>query len=230
MSMTGPPAPWYRQVAAVIPQHMALKSIGTTTFISAFFGAYFYLLRHPASVPTVMPITWVDRLIGFEPLALPLYLSLWVYVSLLPALFSRRHELYRYASAMGLMCLAALAIFYFWPTTVPAPEIDWTQYPDLGWLKNIDAAGNANPSLHVATALFSGIWMRHLLRRFGAPAWIHLFNAAWCGAIIYSTMAVRQHVALDVAGGLLLGAVVAWLSLRHAARTPADVAPGESPP
>ncbi|UUZ71359.1 hypothetical protein LP415_20210 [Polaromonas sp. P1(28)-8] len=34
-----------------------------------------------------MPVIGLDQLISFEPLALPLYLSLWVYVSLLPAFF-----------------------------------------------------------------------------------------------------------------------------------------------
>src|SRR5450759_1869793 len=67
--------PWYRQAAAVIPRHVYLKSIGTTLFISLFFGAYFYLLRDPAYPTTVMPITLPDRLIGFQPLALPVYLS-----------------------------------------------------------------------------------------------------------------------------------------------------------
>src|ERR1019366_1032980 len=82
--------PWYRQAAAVISRHVYLKSIGTTLFISLFFGAYFYLLKEPAYPTTVMPIALLDRLIGFQPLALPMYLSLWVYVSLPPALLATR--------------------------------------------------------------------------------------------------------------------------------------------
>jgi membrane-associated phospholipid phosphatase len=85
----------------------------------------------------------------------------------------------------------------------------------VGFLKNVDAAGNAFPSLHVATAIFSGIWLDHLLRRFGAPLWSRLFNWMWCIGIIYSTLATRQHVAVDVWGGLVLGGGAAWLSLRH---------------
>jgi membrane-associated phospholipid phosphatase len=207
--------PWYRQAAAAIPQHLYLKSIGTTVFISVFFFAYFYLLRHPAYPPTVMPVTGLDRLIGFEPLALPVYVSLWIYVSVLPAFFSTRRELYRYGSAMALMCVAGLFIFYFWPTAAPAPDIDWTLYPDMDLLKNIDASGNACPSLHVATAFYSGVWFHHLLRRFGGPLWIRLLNWTWCIAIVYSTLAVRQHVAVDVGAGLVLGGLAAWLSLRH---------------
>lgn len=213
--MTSPQTPWYRQAAAVIPKHIVLKSIGTMLFISLFFGAYFYSLKYPAYPITVMPITLLDRLIGFQPLALPLYLSLWVYVSLPPTLLATRRELYGYGLAMAATCLAALVVFYFWPTAVPAADIDWAQYPDVNFLKNVDASGNACPSLHVATAIFSGIWLQHLLRRFGAPLWLLSFNGAWCIGIVYSAMATRQHVAVDVLAGLLLGVLAAYLSLRY---------------
>ena len=115
--------------------------------------------------------------------------------------------------------------FYFWPTAVPAADIDWARYPEVGFLKNVDAAGNAFPSLHVATAIFSGIWLDHLLRRFGAPLWSRLFNWMWCIGIIYSTLATRQHVAVDVWAGLVLGGVAAWLSLRHRAYAALDTRP-----
>jgi len=192
-----------------------LKSIGTTLFIGLFFGAYFYLLKGPAYPATVMPVTFLDRLIGFQPLALPMYISLWVYVSLPPALLATRRELYGYGKVMAGTCLAGLIVFYFWPTAVPAADIDWARYPDVEFLKSIDASGNACPSLHVATAVFSGIWLHHLLRRFGAPPWILIVNWVWCIGIVYSTLATRQHVAVDVLAGLALGVPAAYLSLRH---------------
>lgn len=210
-----PPIPWHHQVAVVIFKHGYLKGIGTTIFISLFFNAYFYLLKNPASPPTLMPLTWVDGLIGFQPLALPIYISMWVYVSLPPALLATQRELWIYCAAIGATCLAGLLVFYFWPTAVPPANVDWSQFPELNFLKSIDASGNACPSLHVATAVFSGLWLHHLLRRFGGPPWILAGNWAWCIGIVYSTLATRQHVALDVAGGLALGGLAAWLSLRH---------------
>jgi membrane-associated phospholipid phosphatase len=207
--------PWYRQVAKAFSQHLILKSAGTTLFISLFFGAYFYLLNSPAYPVTVMPFTWLDRLIGFEPLAMPLYVSLWVYVSLPPALLATRRELYGYGMALAATCLAGLLIFYFWPTAVPAADIDWARYPGVDFLKNLDASGNAFPSLHVATAIFSGLWLHHLLRRFGGPPWLLIVNGLWCIGILYSTLATRQHVAVDVFAGLLLGVLGAGLSLRY---------------
>jgi len=216
--------PWYRQAAVAATKHVYLKGLGTTAFISIFFIAYFRVLNHPVSVPTVMPVIWLDRLIGFQPFALPLYLSLWLYVCLLPTFFPTRAELYRYGVAMTLMCAAGLSIFYFWPTGAPAPDIDWALYPDMEFLKNIDAAGNACPSLHVATAFLSGIWFHSLLRRFGAPGWLFGVNWAWCLGIVYSTVAVRQHVAVDAIAGLALGGLAAWLSSRYRLKPGAAVA------
>ncbi|MFI5445040.1 phosphatase PAP2 family protein [Polaromonas sp. UC242_47] len=204
--------PWYRQMAVVIPQHLLLKGGGTMLFIALFFAAYFYLLKHPAYPVTVMPITWPDQLIAFEPLAMPLYLSLWVYVSLPPLLLATRSELQRYGLAMAATCLTGLIIFYFWPTAVPVPDIDWALYPGVDFLKNLDAAGNASPSLHVATALFSAAWLHHSLRRFSGPMWLLILNWLWCAGIVYSTLATRQHVAVDVWAGLALGGLGAWLS------------------
>ena len=212
---------WHRHAANALAKHSVHKGIGTTLSFSLFFVAYFYLLKHPVYPAIVMPFTWIDSLISFQPLAMPLYLSLWVYVSLPTALLETRHDLNRYASAMAGTCLVGLIIFLFWPTIVPAADIDWAQYPAVDFLKKIDAAGNAFPSLHVATAVFSGIWLHYLLRRFGAPVWIHSLNGMWCIGIVYSTLATRQHVAVDVLDGLALGGLAAWLSLRN--RVDADV-------
>lgn len=217
-SHEGRQAPWFRQIAAVVFKHGVIKALGIPAFIGLFFVAYFYLLKNPAYPITEMPVIWLDRLIDFQPRALPLYLSVWGYVSLPPALLATRHELGKYAIAMAGTCLAGLIVFCFWPTAVPVANIDWAQFPDMAFLKSIDASGNACPSLHVATAVFSGVWLHHLLRRFGVPSWILVFNWVWCTGIVYSTLATRQHVAVDALAGLALGGLTAWLALRRHTR------------
>lgn len=188
------------------------KCLGTMGFIALFFGAYFYLLRNPASPITTMPITLVDRLIDFEPLALPVYFSLWLYVSLPLMLMRTRRQIVDFGVWIGGLCVFSLVIFYFFPSAVPPSHIDWTQYPGVAFLKDIDAAGNACPSLHVATAVFSGIWMHSLLPKVRLDRRARLINALWCIAIAYSAMATKQHVAIDVVAGGALGALFAWFS------------------
>jgi membrane-associated phospholipid phosphatase len=182
-------------------------------FTLVFFAAYVYLLKNPAAQVVTMPVTIVDRLVAFEPLALPIYLSLWIYVSLPPLLMQTRREIFEYGLRIGALCLVALVIFYFWPSAVPPANIDWAIYPGMAFLKGVDAAGNACPSLHVATAVFSGVWLHRQLGALGCGRLIRIGNGLWCAGIGYSTLATKQHVSLDVFAGLVLGTVAAYLSV-----------------
>jgi membrane-associated phospholipid phosphatase len=201
----------WSNVLSTIFIHFWFKIIGSSCFILIFFSLYIYLLKHPVYPVTIMPITLVDRLVEFNPWALPAYLSLWLYVSLPPLLMHTKKEIFQYGLEIGCLCLVALAIFYYWPSAVPAANIDWSKYPGVGFLKGMDAAGNACPSLHVSTAVFSAFWLHWHLQSVGLGRGYRLLSACWCGLIIYSTMATKQHVLVDVTAGIMLGYVVAKL-------------------
>ena len=182
--------------------------------MALFFIAYFQVLKHPLFPVTTMPLTALDRLIAFRPEALALYLSLWFYVSLAPALLGERREIMAYAAASVALGATGLGIFLLWPTTVSWPGVDWSQHPAFDILKSVDASGNACPSLHVAFAVFTAIGLNRLLRQMGAGKVVRACNWLWCLGILYSTVAIRQHVVLDVIAGAGLGAVVAAVHLR----------------
>lgn len=192
-------------LVAIARMHFWFKLLGTSAFTTVFLGAYIFLLKNPAHAVTLMPTMALDRWVGFAPAALWAYLSLWLYVSLPPTLMKTRPELVEYGVWIGLVCVAGLLIFYFYPTAVPPVAVDWAQYPGLAMLKGVDAGGNACPSLHVATAVFSCLWLHRLLPRVGGAGLARVLNALWCAGIVYSTMATRQHVALDVLAGAGLG-------------------------
>jgi len=204
------------RIAARIPVLWPLKAFGTTAFMFLFFAGYLQLLENPLFPVSVMPLTVLDEWIGFQPAALLPYASLWFYVSLPPALIESRRELIHYGWAVGGLCLLGMACFLFWPTAVPPAAVDWQLYPGYDLLKGVDAAGNACPSLHVATAVFSGLWLDRQLRELGGGRLSRLINGIWCLGIVWSTLATKQHVALDVAGGLVLGLAGGYLSLARA--------------
>jgi membrane-associated phospholipid phosphatase len=205
---------WLREAGRRALVWWPAKMAGTTLGMTAFFVVYFWLLRNPLYPVTTMPLIAVDHWIGFQPWTLPLYLSLWFYVSLTPALVIDRRELVSYAIASVVLSVIGLGIFLFWPTAVPPPEIDWSQHPSVAFLKAADAAGNACPSLHVAFAVFSALWFARLLPQLGAGRVARWGNWLWCLGILYSTLATKQHVALDVLGGAALGALVGAVHLR----------------
>ena len=183
------------------------KLTGTSGFMTLFFIAYLHLLRHPAYPVMIIPVTALDRLVPFEPFALPFYLSLWFYVSLPPVLMDSRSEIARYGLWIGAMCLTGLSIFYFWPSAIPRTDIDWSVHPGIAFLKSIDAAGNACPSMHVATAVFSAFWLDRGLLRLRPAGPLRILSALWCAAIVFSTLATKQHMALDVLAGVALALV-----------------------
>lgn len=187
-----------------------LKFIGTSVFMSVFFWAYFFLLKNPAFPVAVMPLTVVDGWVGFWPVALIPYFSLWIYCSLPVMVMPARARLVNFGVWIGAMCLLALLIFYFLPSAVPAAHIDWSQYPGVSFLKEVDAAGNACPSMHVAAAVYSSCWLYWLMAELRMGWRAQSVQVLWGLAIVYSTLATKQHVALDAWAGIALGIVFAW--------------------
>lgn len=183
--------------------------LATTLGISAFFVAYFWVLHYPQSAVTTMPLTALDRLIPVDPRALPLYLSLWFYVSIAPALLRNSRELAYYGLGTFVLSAVGLMVFLIWPTMTPDFGIEWSQYPSMAFLKRVDVSANACPSLHVAFAVFTAVWLDRLLKQIRLGTGIRAVSLLWCLGILYSTLAVRQHVLWDVIAGAVLGVVVA---------------------
>jgi membrane-associated phospholipid phosphatase len=208
------PLTWKADLALRMRRHWVVKTLGITAFTWLFFIGYFYVLRNPAYPATPMPLTALDRLIPFQPAALVPYLTLWLYVGFAPALQLHFRGLVVYGLWVGALCVTGLTLFYFWPTTVPPRLMDVSGFPGFALLQGVDAPGNACPSMHVAVAIFSALCLDDVLRRARVPQAMRMLNAAWFVAIAYSTMAIKQHVALDAAAGALLGGAFAWFSLR----------------
>ena len=185
-----------------------LKTLGVSAYITGFMFLYFTLLRHPQFSVTVMPLTALDQVIGFAPWSLFLYATLWIYISFVPGLLWSWSEMREYLLQVTLLGLLGFAIFLLWPTAVPATLMDWSNHPAMALLKSVDAAGNACPSLHVAFAVLSAIWLQRLFSQLGMPAYLYVCNWLWCLGILYSTLATKQHVALDLYTGAALGLAV----------------------
>ena len=139
-----------------------------------------------------------------------------------------RIRLINFGFWIGAMCMLALSIFYFLPSAVPPANIDWSQHPGVSFLKTVDAAGNACPSMHVAAAVYSSFWLYWLMSELRMGWRAQSVQIFWGLAIVYSTLATKQHVSLDVWAGMVLGIVFAWgskvfdLKLQSKRREPID--------
>jgi len=207
---------WLSGTLRRMRRHFWIKAIGISALMSLFFVAYFQVLHNPAAPVYEMPLTALDRALAFQPSWLAAYLTLWLYVGIPAGFFVQLRGLLQYWAWIGALCAAGLTIFYLWPTAVPPLDhgVDLAQHPGFTILQGVDAAGNACPSLHVATAVFSAVWMHRWLPRLGAPVSVLVGSWVWCALIVFSTVAIRQHVVLDVVAGIALGLAFAWPAIR----------------
>lgn len=192
-----------------------LKALGTMGFIALFFSAYFYLMQHHFFTITQIPIVFLDTLIPFDDRFLILYLSLWGYVSLPAALLRSRQELLVYGGYCFALCAIGVMVYLFFPTSILQDPSQWAGSAEIIRLKSTDMNANAFPSMHVASAVFACFWLNKQLSQMNAPVVVYIAVVIWCIGIVYSTMAIRQHLFVDVAGGFILGVLMAIITLKH---------------
>ena len=214
MPELSPPNAWSRDFYRRLIAHWPLKTVAIPAALAAFFLVYFYLLDHPPGSVAIVPIVALDRWISFQPFAIVPYASLWLYVALGAGMARGRRELSVYAAAVLGMSLFGFGVFLVWPNATPSFAIDWSQHGSVAFLKRVDAAGNACPSLHVAFAVFTAIWIERLLRLIGSPRWVRAGNALWALAIVYSTLATKQHLVADALAGAAIGGAAGLLDPR----------------
>jgi fatty acid desaturase len=156
----------------------------------------------------------MDALIPFVPAAALVYVT---YALLLPALiaFARHRQYFGEAFAIAMSCGLANALVYnFVPTRIaertPAPEGSL-----LAIIQSLDTPLGAMPSGHVAlpATVFTAALVISRWPHRGADALCWRRTAAafgvWTAAIAASTLLTKQHVLIDVAGGLLFGPAIA---------------------
>ena len=140
--------------------------------------------------------------------------SVWIYLSqfvLLPfAIASARDDVDRSHALYGMLVATVLAtvVFLLWPTEIVRHAPTDGTVTAWAWrmLHDVDVPSNCFPSLHVALAVIAG---RTLWRR-----GVRVVAVLWPALIAVSTLTTRQHVALDVAGGLVLAALAIVLTPR----------------
>jgi membrane-associated phospholipid phosphatase len=190
--------------------------LGLTLGLNLLFWLGYGLLGRRTFFPVwTPPLTALDVAIPFQPEPWAwVYLSQFLFTSTLPWLLGTRLALRRYVIGLAFLCGVSFALFFFLPVASPRPAI-LSESGALGWIVSYDGTFNAFPSLHAGFLAYLGAlaW-----RMFGgeAPRWIWPAALAWAAAILYATIATRQHYALDLVAGAALG----WVADRVAWRVP----------
>ena len=175
-------------------------AIGGTTF------AGYLLLQRVSIREPIMLEPWSLANSSNSAAAVYLYLSFYL-LSLIPGLLPSDRQFRRFLIALTLTGFVSLVVFLFIPSGVKrSPEFLAGASQVYLSLINVDLPRNAFPSLHASVttlaAIVGGIVLRSWLAR--------LLFWSWAAGVLWSTMATRQHVLLDVVTGALL-ACISWI-------------------
>lgn len=194
-------------------------------YLSLAFGIqlpYFGLQRWQPFPPREPIVTALDALVPFEPAWTPVYLSVCLLVPLFPLFARERETIWRYARGVFWLCLPCFAFFLLAPTPGPRPDAA-AAAGSYGWLVGVDATWNAFPSLHAGLVVLSFLYGWRVyggeLGPRGRRALAGL-TLVWGGAILYSTLATKQHWFADLPPAFLLAFAAHRLAWRGAAKRP----------
>ena len=180
---------------------LVLPTVTTTAYL---------IVQRVILLPTWrLPVTWLDKVIPFDPVWVWAYLSLYLLMPIAPLLTRSREDLLRYTRGVLFYFAIGLICFALFPSPGPRPLP-----PHEAWLYNglisIDRPYNSIPSLHATCAVFAVLYAGYASRETNRRRLrLALLGVAWLwvGLILYSTVATRQHFAVDLLPGIILGVV-----------------------
>src|ERR1022692_195907 len=163
---------------------------------------YFAIEHHLLFTLALAPLTSIDRMTPFFPLAIWWYVSLYLLLPLPLLLVRDSVNLRQMAFGFGWIALASHVVFVLWPTAIPAlvPASQVTD-PMLRIVLAADTNGNALPSLHASLAVYCALCCTRLAKnwKFRATLWV------WVLLILASTLLAKRHEFLDICAGAALG-------------------------
>lgn len=152
--------------------------------------------------------TGLDRAIPFVPWTVLIYFGCYLFwiANYIISVRQGRKEAYRFLSADFLAKCICFVFFLGLPTTNIRPEITGNGIWDaaMRFLYWVDSPDNLFPSIHCLTSWMCYIGIRG---RKNVPALYRGFSCFMAVAVFVSTLTTKQHVAVDVAGGVLLAEI-----------------------
>ena len=119
----------------------------------------------------------------------------------------------QFYTADFLSKLLSLAFFLFLPTVMNRPEVTapgfWNDA--IRFLYRVDKPFNLFPSLHCS---ISWLCLVSIRKDNNSPSWYRWLTLAVAVAVCASTLTTRQHVLVDVVGGILT-AKICWVVTRR---------------
>ena len=182
-----------------------LRRLAVGSIVSIWITAPYFLLQQFSLYPVFwLQRSWLDQQV---PICFPsVYIYLSYFMLLIWASFAvSMSDFVRLMKAICLVTLISHLCFFLFPTGLSRENIPLEQAPALyHFLTDWEKPRNCFPSLHAsltALAVFA-LWTRNTFSG--------VVGGVWWLLILWSTLALRQHVVLDLVGGVLLASGI-WL-------------------
>ena len=187
-------------IAAMLGMNM-VAYMGTRIFTT---GRYHYNIESP-----------LDRMLPLVPFFVVFYVlafAQWITGYLL---IGREKKEYCYRFFLGEIIAKAicLVIFLVFPTTLNRPEITGNGIFErlLAFIYSVDAADNLFPSIHCLESWMCWRGCRKLTQT-RLPGWFSGANLVLTLLVFASTVLCKQHVLIDIAGGVAVVEIGLFLS------------------
>lgn len=150
----------------------------------------------------------LDRMIPFLPFTAAIYLGCYLFWIVNYILIARqgKREVCQFFAADFLSRMVCLACYLIYPTTNTRPLVEaegfWNQV--VAALYRVDAADNLFPSIHCLVSWFCYIGMRG---KSYIPRWYRGASCVMALLVCISTLTTKQHVIVDVIGGVALAEI-----------------------
>lgn len=156
-----------------------------------------------------------DRKLPFLPWSAAIYLGCYLFWIANYILIARQDKKSVYQFFVGDFLSRCICLFFFlvFPTTNTRPEISGGAFWDqvMAWVYSVDSADNLFPSIHCLVSWFCYIGIRG---RREVPKLYRGFSCVAAILVFFSTLTTKQHVLVDVAGGVILAELCLWIG-RH---------------
>lgn len=160
----------------------------------------------------------LDRLIGFNPSWVGIYLSLYLLVAASVSLAPSADSVRRYVHGLCWMIAVSLVAWLLWPIAGPRPVETLDAGALFTWLAAVDRSINTVPSMHMELAVYSLLFTQRTWTDDGSRRIVIGVGWMWAALIALACLATKQHFAID----LVAGGVVAVVSHAVVWRVPLD--------
>lgn len=169
--------------------------------------APYSILQHVEIIPVKwMPQLAIDRVIPFCFNGMWLYFSFYLLLATVGLVVEKKLFI-QYLYTIGWVTAVSHAVFLFYPNGVMRGDIDFDSVPVIYQvLASLDMPRNAMPSLHASLSVVAAIAVQFSVN---FPKWSKGLVWLWVLGIFWSTIALRQHVSLDLLAGSFV-AVIVW--------------------